>query len=172
MFSWRNAALRDLIVQVALLAGERLRSLCVSSSCFWMGLSQQAVTGWWVGFHIEDEDDPREGRSGCVPPADFRGGDFVEVASTIQRRGYKLEMQTDGGATFVRRYSPVIFFIVYVLFFPLGLLLLVARPTQNLSITFGEGEEAGTTSWSVIGTDERMREVFEALGGVDTRSAA
>ena len=106
-----------------------------------------------------------------VPPADFRDGDFVEVVSTIQRMGYKPELQTDGGATFVRRYSPVGFFVLYVLFFPVGLLFLLARPTQSLSITFEEGQKSGTTSWSAIGSDKRLRAIFETLGGIDVRRA-
>jgi hypothetical protein len=100
------------------------------------------------------------------PPADVRSNLLIELSSVLSKAGYKAQMQTDGGTNYVRHYSPGPFWVLYVLFFPLGLLMLLARPTETLIVTY-VGNSAGGTNITAAGTDKRMRAYFERLGAVD-----
>jgi hypothetical protein len=103
------------------------------------------------------------------PVTDVRSNLLIELSDALSRAGYKPQMQTDGGATFVRRYSPGIFWVLYVLFFPLGLLMLFARPTETMTLTYVENS-AGGTNITASGADKRMRRYFESLGAADQAS--
>jgi hypothetical protein len=89
----------------------------------------------------------------------------VDWGSTLANLGYKPQIQTTAGATYTRRYSPVVFWVLYILLFPIGLLLLLARPTQTLTLTFEE--EGDGTRIAVSGIDDRARRRFLQAGFVE-----
>lgn len=60
------------------------------------------------------------------------------------------------------RYSPIIYIVLYVILFPIGLLLLLARPTQSLTFTFEA--ENGATRIVASGTDNRVRRRLLSAG--------
>jgi hypothetical protein len=105
------------------------------------------------------------------PPAEVQGKFLVELTGILNGAGYKPQLQTEGGMTFTRRFSPVIFWFFYVLLFPIGLLLLFARPTKTLTVTYVQNSASGTNV-TVDDTDKRLREFFERLGATDQLAPA
>jgi hypothetical protein len=94
-------------------------------------------------------------------PAKFAPEFMPTLATILSQGGYSATTQTDWSATFTRRYSPALFIVLYILFFPIGLLLLLARPNQNVTISWQAADE-GTLA-RVQGDDKRLVKLFDPM---------
>jgi hypothetical protein len=66
----------------------------------------------------------------------------AELTASLSRMKCRLELQTGNSLTFSRRYSPAFFIVLYVILFPIGLLLILARPKHATSMNCQKSVEA------------------------------
>jgi hypothetical protein len=97
------------------------------------------------------------------PRPKVREAALTDLAPSMGRAGYPLERQDERSFTFVRRYRSGWVIAVAILFFPIGLLALLAEKKTAMVLVTLEEVEGGT---KVILTGEawkRLREHLEAL---------
>jgi hypothetical protein len=75
----------------------------------------------------------------------------AELTASLSRMKCRLELQTGNSLTFSRRYSPAFFIVLYVILFPIGLLLILARPKHATSMNC---QEVSGGTWFGVSTDD------------------
>jgi Protein of unknown function (DUF2510). len=96
------------------------------------------------------------------PPSEFASRILGMLSGSLANLGYAPTIQIEGSASYVRRYSPWYFILLYIIFFPIGLLLLLARPIQTVAISWRE-EGGGGTFAEIRGVDARVRGLIGAM---------
>ena len=76
---------------------------------------------------------------------------MADVAPPMERWGYEITQRRDGRLRFERETRPAWTFLVAVFLFPFGLLALLYKDRERVTIDLDEYED-GTTQLVVIGT--------------------
>ena len=80
----------------------------------------------------------------------------------LARHGYKLDSQTDGTLTYVRKYRHWLVYAACIFLFPLGLLTLLIVERAYITITFQQ--EGQTTTMRIAGEGtKKVKQAFETL---------
>lgn len=98
------------------------------------------------------------------PPKEFASRVVNTLSGSLAGEGYTPTIQIEGSASYVRHYSPWYFILLYIIFFPIGLLLLLARPVQTVAVAWRADDKGGTFA-EVRGIDSRVRVMFDAMDG-------
>ena len=96
------------------------------------------------------------------PPSQVLSEAVTALTGPLATFNYTLQTQTDTALTFVRRYRPWFIWIGVVIFFPLGLLLLLYRDTATITVTL-DPTGAGTRIRIAGKGEEKVRQAFERL---------
>lgn len=96
------------------------------------------------------------------PPSEFASRILGMLSGSLASLGYAPTIQIEGSASYVRRYSPWYFILLYIIFFPIGLLLLLARPIQTVAISWRQEGEGGAFA-EIRGVDARVRGLIGAM---------
>lgn len=96
------------------------------------------------------------------PPSEFASRILGMLSGPLANLGYAPTIQIEGSASYARRYSPWYFILLYIIFFPIGLLLLLARPIQTVAISWRE-EGEGDSLAEIHGVDARVCMLIDAM---------
>lgn len=97
-----------------------------------------------------------------LPPQDAARRVVPDVTGTLSMAGFSPSQQTPDWIVYERTYSPGLFWIAYILFFPLGLLLLLGRPKELVTLTFGARDD-GSSEIRAYGENKNASEFFIRL---------
>jgi hypothetical protein len=157
-------------------AGERQRREAAASPSTpgWYASEDPAFEVYWDGSEwTQHRPATPSGATQAAPPVfayeirtpgsadDFRQKVLAPLSGTLASLGYVPNVQMDVNASFSRRYSPAGFIALYILLFPIGLLFLLARPVQTLSISWREAD--GGIVADVRGSDKRLIPILASI---------
>jgi hypothetical protein len=82
----------------------------------------------------------------------------------LASNGYTLTSRSEFGATYHRKYRPTGSIVLAVLFFPLGLLFLLATNNATITITVEKDDDSGNSILTINGSAPKaVRKGFEQL---------
>jgi hypothetical protein len=96
------------------------------------------------------------------PPSQVLSEAVTTLTGPLANFNYTLQTQTENALTFVRRYRPWFIWVGVVIFFPLGLLLLLYRDTATITVAL-EPADGGTRIRVAGKGEENVRQAFERL---------
>jgi hypothetical protein len=96
------------------------------------------------------------------PPNTVRTEALTTLTEPLARYDYVLTTESESGLTFARRYRPWWVWVIAVVIFPIGLLLLFVTNTATVTVVL-EPEKNGTLV-RIAGLGERkVRQAFESM---------